>query len=210
MVDDSGPESDTPLCTQADQEQAAEAAGAAAVLHDIFSTFSSPQWWDPGAPSIPVLFTDHPTAQGAVAAGAATLEALPPTWGFLRVYDAAAGEQVAKFDALPNVHMLPAPDGKWSIHNTEVVGDRAYSSWYSHGVVALDLGPLNRPVPGDPALAGQFVPVPGPSRTPKLPSHVPAVWGLAVRPSDGVIFVSDMNSGLWIIRPTGPAVPTIP
>jgi len=32
------------------------------------------------------------------------------------------------------------------------------------------------------------------------------VWGVAVR-SDNVIFVSDLGSGLWIIRPTGPAAP---
>jgi len=32
------------------------------------------------------------------------------------------------------------------------------------------------------------------------------VWGVYVR-DDGVIFASDMVTGLWIVRPTGPAAP---
>ena len=184
-----------PLCLHQDQDAAAAQAGAVAVVHDFISTATSPQWFDFGNVDIPVLFTDHTTAQGMVTAGLATLEAQEPSWGFLRVFDSATGIQVASFDDLPGVHEFPPPPGFWSIHNNEVVGDRSYVSWYTNGVVALDLSPLNQTPPADPVKVGQF-----------LPSGFPDVWGVAIR-SDNVIFVSDTGSGLWIIRPTGPASP---
>jgi hypothetical protein len=45
---------------------------------------------------------------------------------------------------MENVHRLPSPAGEWSIHSNEVVGDRSYVSWYSNGIVALDLRPLRQ------------------------------------------------------------------
>ncbi len=203
---------DEPLCFQGEQELAAEAAGAAAVVHDFISTATSPQFFDVAFGGIPVLYTDHGTAQGMVAAGSATLEALEPSWGFLRVFDAETGVQVAKFDGAPNVHEFPTPEGFWSIHNNEVRGDRSYASWYSNGIVALDLSPLNAATPSDPVMVGQFVPpgttiAPPPGEPGEPFTLLAVVWGVAIRESDGVIFVSDMISGLWIIRPTGPAAP---
>lgn len=193
-----------PLCLQQEQEAAAEAAGAAAVVHDFISEASSPQWFDFDSVGIPVLFTDHATAQGMVAAGEAELEAGRPSWGFLRIFNARTGRQVAKVDDAPNVHALPGPDGFWSIHNTEVVRNRAYSAWYTNGVVALSLGRLNRDEDADPRIVGQFVPEGAPHAG--LPAF-PDVWGVAIRPSDNVIFVSDLGSGLWIVKATGRAAP---
>jgi hypothetical protein len=186
-----------PLCEQAVQDAAAEAAGAVALVHDVISENTSPQWFDFGDVGIPVLFTDHATAEGMVTAGSARLVARRPSWGYLRVYDAKTGRQVAKFDGAPNVHRLPVPNGFWSIHNTETRGKRAYSSWYTNGVVALDLRPLDRRHPGNPRMVGQFVPA--------VPAEMVAeVWGVFVR-RDGVIFASDIPTGLWIVKPTGRA-----
>ena len=198
-----------PLCPQGAQEKAAAAAGAIAVVHDFVSTATSPQFFDVASPpvDVPVLFTGHRTAQRMVAAGSATLRAQQPSWGFLRVFDARTGKQVARFDRLPNVRALRPPDGAWSIHNNEVLGDRSYASWYSNGVVALDLRPLNDDDLASPRLAGQFLPKAGRSHSSSIPGGVPIVWGVAIRASDHTIFASDMNSGLWIIRPTGPAAP---
>jgi hypothetical protein len=190
------PGGEEPLCFQFEQEQAAEAAGAAAVVHDFIAENTSPQWFDFDVVGIPVLFTDHATAQGVVSEGSATLEALQPSWGFLRVYDAETGAQVASFDDAGNVHAFPAPDGFWSIHNNEVVGDRSYASWYSNGVVAMDLTPLNETPPQNPVEVGRFI-----------PAGFPEVWGVAMRESDNLIAVSDIGSGLWLVRPTGPAAP---
>jgi hypothetical protein len=130
-----------------------------------------------------------------------TLQALEPAWGFLRVFDAATGVQVGKFDEAPNVHTYPPPEGEWLVHNTEVRGARAYSSWYSNGIVALDLRPLTRTPPADPVMVGQFV---APTTE---GGFLAGMWGVAIRPTDGVIFASDFTSGLWIVRPTGPAAP---
>ncbi len=199
---------EAPLCEMHVQEEMASATGAVAVVHDWISSDTSPQFFDFSDVSVPVLFTDHTTAQGMIGAGSATLEAQQPSWGYLRVFDAVTGVQVAKFDGVPNVHQLPPPQGFWSIHNNEVLGDRSYASWYSNGVVALDLSPLNASPPGDPMLVGQFLPTGGHSLVPGfIPDNVPVVWGVAIRPSDHTIFVSDINSGLWIVRPTGPAAP---
>jgi hypothetical protein len=202
-----------PACGQAQQETTAAAAGAVAIVHDFRAQATSPQWFETSEVDVPVLFTDHRTARGMVQNRSATLRALTPSWGFLRVFDARTGKQVATFDDLPHVQELPAPEGFWSIHNTEVVdvrgfGDIAYSSWYTHGVVALDLRPLNnRSGPRDPRFVGQFVPAGAPSPTPLNPSGIPVVWGVVIRESDGLIFVSDMSGGLWIVRATGPAAP---
>jgi hypothetical protein len=199
-----------PLCSQEQQQQAAAAAGAAAVVHDFLAFATSPQFFGEVAEvGIPVLYTDHATAWGIVTVGEATLRAGRPSWGFLRVFDKASGKQVAKFDDAPNVHAFPPPDGDWSIHNNEVVGDRSYASWYSNGVVALDLGPLGRGRPRDPVKVGQFVPPGAPSHSEFVRSGVAEVWGVAVAEHDRgtVLFLSDMNSGLWIVKPTGPAAP---
>jgi hypothetical protein len=193
-----------PLCLQQEQEAAAEAAGAKAVVHDFISEATSPQWFDFGSVGIPVLFTDHATAQGMVAAGRAELEAGRPSWGYLRIFNARTGRQVAKFDDAPNVHALPGPEGFWSIHNTEVVGNRAYSSWYSNGVIALNLRRVGRDEADDPRMVGQFVPEAAPHAGGPA---VPDVWGVVIRPSDNVIFLSDLGSGLWIVKATGRAAP---
>jgi hypothetical protein len=195
-------------CRQAVQEGAAAEAGAVAVVHDWISDYTSPQWWTPawGLP-IPAVFTDHETAIGMADAGEATLQAGRPSQGFLRVFDASTGDQVAVFDDLPNVHRLAPPPGIWTIHNNEVAGDRSYISWYSNGIVAIDLSPLNGAVPADPVMVGQFIPTGLPSQTSYFPGHGPAVWGVFYRESDGLIFASDLSSGLWIVRPTGSAAP---
>jgi hypothetical protein len=195
------PGGDEPECLHQEQEAAAEAASAKALVHDFVAENTSPQWFDFGDVDIPVLFTDHETAQSMVAAGRAKLKARRPSWGFLRIYDAETGRQVAKFDRAPHVSELPVPEGEWSIHNTEVVGDHAYSAWYSNGVIALDLKSLNRRRPGNPKMVGQFVPTPAPD------AFVNGVWGVVIRPSDNAIFLSDLGSGLWIVKATGKAAP---
>lgn len=183
-----------PDCSQGRQERTAQRAGAIAVIHDFRSPDTSPQWFTIDEVDIPVVFAWPRDARALLAAGHGTIRARRPSWGYLRIYDAATGVQVSKFDDVPNVHSLRAPPGGWSIHNNEVVGDRSFVSWYSNGIVALDLTPLNRAEPRDPVRVGRFVP---PGR--------PDVWGVVV--NRGLVYASDLNSGLWILRPTGRAAP---
>jgi len=136
-----------------------------------------------------------------------TLEPTEPAVGFLRIFDESSAsdddgdgvvefEQVGSFADLPHVigDLTPPQGGVWSIHNTEVLGNRAYASWYSHGIVALDMSD-----PTAPQLAGQFVPEGHPRAQ---------VWGVAIDPNTGLIYTSDILSGLWIVRPTGDAAVT--
>jgi hypothetical protein len=112
-------------------------------------------------------------ANGAVRV---TLQPGRPSFGFLRVFrERGAADrnhdgvpeyrQVGRFAALPHVTgELNPPAGDLSIRNTEVLGDRGFSSWYSHGIVALDVGH-----PTEPAKVGQFVPRPQPAASRRSP-----------------------------------------
>ena len=150
-------------------------------------------------------FADRLRAAGAGVT--VTLTAQAPSWGYLRIFEESASsdwQQVGTFTGAPHAFgEYPTPPGSWSIHNTEVLGDRAYSSWYSNGIVALDLSD-----PTAPTMVGQFVP-PSRSQFDNVLGPGPAeVWGVAIDPETGYIYASDMRSGLWIVDPTGPAEPT--
>ena len=89
-------------------------------------------------------------------------------------------------------------DGIYSIHDTVMSGSVAISSWYSDGVRIVDLSDPTRPTE-----VGSFVPPRsrdpvGYWVAPNGATAFPMVWGVDVQ--DDLIYVSDMNSGLWIIR----------
>ena len=91
-------------------------------------------------------------------------------------------------------------DGFYSIHNTEKAGaqsEQMLSSWYSDGVVWWSLADRR-----DPVMRGQFVPPPTEDPEGIFPP-VPLVWGVYPDRSSDLVFASDINSGLWILRPTG-------
>jgi len=138
-----------------------------------------------------------------------------PSLGFLRIFEEGVGQdadgdgvfemtQVGEFSDLPFVKdvLFPSADGSFLIHNTEVNADHAYSAWYSHGIVALD---LKRPT--RPSLAGQFVPDASANFPEIFGPPYPIVWGVAIDPETGIVYASDMRSGLWIVEPIGAAAP---
>jgi len=208
-------------------------SGADAFVFNFVSTDRPAAWYQPGpkamnriqegAVGMPVLglasidglARSVREAEGTVTM---TLEAGMPEFGFLRVFSEAQSSdldgdgileyrQVGEFAGLSHVRgEFPPPEGVWTIHNTEIWEDRAFSSWYSHGIVVLDLTD-----PTQPTLVGQFAPPGDVGRvSPFLSDQVPSVWGVALDPARGLVYASDMRSGLWILRPTGPALPTIP
>jgi hypothetical protein len=74
-----------------------------------------------------------------------------------------------------------------SAHNPVVRGSRLYVSWYADGVRVVDIAD-----PTQPREIGHFVP-------PPLPGTASAVvWGVVEH--QGLILLSDMQSGLWILR----------
>ena len=132
-----------------------------------------------------------------------------PGWGGQRLFDIsdpAAIRQVGAYfteRAAPNsnggaIHV----DGRYSAHNAQIVDGIEYVAWYSDGIRILDLTD-----PTEPGELGWFIP---PVRVdpqgywdaPDGTTAFAMVWGVHV--ADGLVYVSDMHSGLWIIRYSPP------
>jgi hypothetical protein len=81
------------------------------------------------------------------------------------------------------------------VHDPKVIGNRAYFSWYSQGVVAADISNPRRP-----KLLAQYKPAPTTDSEHALCSADPCrlVWG--VYATNSYVLASDMLSGLWILR----------
>ncbi len=135
-----------------------------------------------------------------------TLAPTTPAVGYVRIFDesqvtdldgdgiAQEFTEVATFTEPDHVYgeLSPPVHATWSVHNTEVSGDIAYSSWYSNGVVAWNLSDIT-----SPTQVGQF--------RPRMRQGWPLTWGVAFDPSSGLVYSSDMRGGLWVTKPTGPA-----
>ena len=82
-----------------------------------------------------------------------------------------------------------------SVHDPKAVGKLAYFSWYAQGVALFDLSRPSRP-----RFLTRFRPRPQPDEHGLLcpGSSCTAVWG--VFPMRHYILVSDLNSGLWVLR----------
>jgi hypothetical protein len=135
------------------------------------------------------------------------------TWGYLRIFDIAdlaEPRQIGAF-ATENTRRCPVKDAGWySVHNPVVSGDIAYLSWYSDGVRAIDISDATNPVEiGSFVIGGESPSSAGPARVRKSNGrreHVEDgegepesfVWGVVVH--DGLIYLTDEATGLWIVR----------
>ena len=135
----------------------------------------------------------YPLAEDGHAAG----------WGYQVILD-LAGNLVGKFEATTSGDRANdeevALDGYYTAHAAQLVDERAYSAWYSSGVRIVDLADPSRPVE-----IGSFVPPPVPDPqgywvAPDGTVRMAMVWDVYVL--DDVMYVSDMNTGLWIVRYT--------
>ncbi|MBA2640212.1 MAG: hypothetical protein H0U77_09530 [Nocardioidaceae bacterium] len=121
-------------------------------------------------------------------------------WGEAYVYTNGRGDNrpVSSFSTRHSRSMRT--DGFYTVHNTETAGSRRaqlFSSWYSDGVVWWSVADRR-----DPVKKGQFVPPPTEDPSGVFPP-VPLVWGVYADRTRNLIYASDLNSGLWILRPTG-------
>ncbi len=126
-------------------------------------------------------------------------------YGYLRVYDysnPSAPVQIGSYRTPNSLGLGAQGSGDYSIHNNFLVGETLYQSWYSDGVRVVDVSD-----PTDPEEVAYFVPPAGqnPVRPPQrgVLSQMPQVWGVVVDEPTGLVFASDMNTGLWILRRTG-------
>lgn len=204
-----------PPCSIGEQAILATAAGARALVSNLVSPddayvlspgVGARQLSAIGVPVIQIADIDDVAAALRAPGGAdtMTITAQTPSWGYLRVFQengTSEWQQVGAFTNAPNAYGVhPTPPGSWSIHNTEVLGNRAYSAWYSNGIVAIDVSN-----PTAPTRVGQFVPDTSKRNANSLGTGPAEVWGVAIDPATGIVYASDMRTGLWIVKPTGSA-----
>ena len=125
-------------------------------------------------------------------------------YGYMRVYDyskAKAPTQIGEYRTPNSLGTNDQAAGDFVIHNNFLAGTDVYASWYSDGVRVIDVSN-----PRSPREVASFVP---PATTnPVKPSqrsvltNTTQVWGVVVDEATGLIYASDMNSGLWIVRRT--------
>jgi hypothetical protein len=121
-------------------------------------------------------------------------------YGYLRIYDYSklgAPKQIARFRTQNSLGQGSLGAADYTIHNPFLVGTDLYISWYSDGVRIVDTRERT-----NPKEIGYFVPPAGqnpvkPSQRGTL-SQTPQVWGVVVE--NGLIYASDMNTGLWVLR----------
>jgi hypothetical protein len=125
-------------------------------------------------------------------------------FGYLRVYDYAdlsAPVQIGEYRTPNSIGTNDPAAGDYTIHNPLIVGTDVYISWYSDGIRVVDASD-----PSEPTEVAWFVP---PSaNNPVQPSqrgvltNTTQVWGVAYEAERDLVYASDMNSGLWILRRT--------
>lgn len=125
-------------------------------------------------------------------------------WGYLRVWNYAnprAPVQIATFKTANSLGSSDPGAGDYVIHNPLVVGTDVYISWYTDGVRVVDASD-----PRAPREVAYFVPPAG--QNPVKPAqrgvltNTAQIWGVVVDESTGLVYASDMNTGLWILRRT--------
>jgi hypothetical protein len=184
-------------------------------------------------PAAPLLLGHIPVAEGEGAGNAHTVsfdpssgllirsdeelepgagDAETPRWGGQTLYDAADPRRpsvLATFDSPRStiVDAGPAYSGYFSAHEAVIADGIEYVSWYSYGLRIVDLND-----PANPEEVGSFIPasVPDPQHywvTRTGARSFAMTWGVAV--DNGLVYLSDMNTGLWIVRymPTPPVLP---
>ena len=125
-------------------------------------------------------------------------------FGYLRIYDYSKLRSPVQIGEYRTPNSRGASDqgaGDYTIHNALQKGTDVYISWYSDGIRVLDASDPRRP-----REVAFFVP---PSaNNPVSPSqrgtltNATQVWGVAVDDTTGLVYASDMNSGLWILQRT--------
>ena len=83
------------------------------------------------------------------------------------------------------------------VHNVWMLGDTLYLGAYNAGFRAFDMsGELRGDLKAQGREIGEFMPM---SPDGKIP-NAPMTWGVVVNPKDGLAYVNDFNSGLWVLR----------
>ena len=83
------------------------------------------------------------------------------------------------------------------VHNVWMLGDTLYLGAYNAGFRAFDMsGELRGDLKAQGREIGEFIPSDKDGHIP----NAPMTWGVVVNPRDGLAYVNDLNSGLWVVR----------
>ena len=192
-------------CTFASKLARAEAAGALAVLiannTPSAGPFSNATFQ--GIGGIPGMFISTAAGDAFAASPTGNIVVIDPNvttfnpWGFVRIWDYSDPTNPVLASTFNTVNSLndsgpPNPDGTYSAHNVIVEGDRAYLSWYSDGVLVLDISDPYNPV--------QIARYHG--EGPEFEAQnggIQDVWGIYKEPGSPLIYASDRNGGLYLL-----------
>ena len=83
------------------------------------------------------------------------------------------------------------------VHNVWMLGDTLYLGAYNAGFRAFDMsGDLRGDLRAQGREIGEFMPSDSKGKIP----NAAMTWGVVVNPKDGLAYVNDFNSGLWVLR----------
>ena len=186
-------------CSLGVKARQARAAGAVALILIGNEQLTSPPVESSGA--LPVVRVSRSSGQRlrelAGAGGTVQLPSARP-WGGLSVWDISNPEQPVRraYFHTANALAFPPPSpGYFTVHNPLSAGRYMLASWYADGVRVIDLAD-----PDNPREVASYVP---PAVTDPLGfwPHAAEVWGVALL--GDLVIVSDINSGLYVLRATG-------
>jgi hypothetical protein len=94
---------------------------------------------------------------------------------------------------------LPQPDAVYTAHNPLVVGELAFVTWYGGGLQVLDLHD-----PASPRRVGVYVPSgAGAAHGSYVGTYAAQMWSYPIL-HQGLLYAADIQSGLHILRYSGP------
>jgi hypothetical protein len=124
-------------------------------------------------------------------------------WGGIRIWDYADETNpklASTFDTVCSAASEPIDDcderGTYSVHNVVVEGDKVYVSWYSDGVLVLDISD-----PYNPVEVARYNET-GPEFETEN-GGIQDVWGIYKVPDSPSIYASDRNGGLYVLMELG-------
>ncbi len=181
-------------------------AGAAVIANNVPGGPAIGNWTAPDpAITIPALFistADGDTIEASPTGNIATIDPAVFTeltpWGFVRIWDYSDPTSpvlASTFNTVCSADPVdPSCDlrGTYSAHNVIVQDDKAYISWYSDGVLVLDISD-----PSDPVEIARFNPTD--SAFEAQNGGIQDVWGVYKEPGSELIYASDRNGGLYVL-----------
>ena len=151
------------------------------------------------------FFEEKANTAAALGASAVVIANNQPStpWSGARIWDYSNPEEpvlLSLFDTVCSASTLPGtecnPAGTYSVHNVVVEKDKAYFSWYTDGVVIVDISD-----PANPVETARWTGA-GPAFEEEN-GGIQDVWGIHKLPGEPWIYASDRNGGLYILKEYG-------